>query len=39
LVTLPDVVIVPSPILAETKVPDATPGLIAMYALNDEQAL
>jgi len=25
--------------LAETKVPDATPGLIAMYALGDEQAL
>ncbi len=31
--------ITPSTILAETKVPDATPGLIAMYALNDEQAL
>lgn len=31
--------IVPSPILAETKVPDATPGIIGMYALNDEQAL
>jgi hypothetical protein len=26
-------------VLAETKVPDATPGLIVMYALNDEQAL
>ncbi len=25
--------------LAETKVPDATPGIIRMYALNDEQAL
>lgn len=25
--------------IAETKVPDATPGLIAMYALSDEQAL
>jgi hypothetical protein len=25
--------------LAETKVPDATPGAIAMYALDDEQAL
>ncbi len=32
-------VIVPSEILAETKVPDATPGIIEMYALNDEQAL
>ena len=31
--------IVPSEILAETKVPDATPGIIGMYALNDEQAL
>jgi len=29
----------PDPSLAETKVPDATPGLIAMYALDDEQAL
>jgi hypothetical protein len=25
--------------LVETKIPDATPGIIAMYALNDEQAL
>ena len=25
--------------LIETKVPDATPGVISMYALNDEQAL
>ena len=31
--------IVPSEALAETKVPDATPGLITMYALGDEQAL
>lgn len=31
--------IAPSRTLAETKVPDATPGLIAMYALGDEQAL
>ncbi len=31
--------ILPSQHLAETKVPDATPGVIAMYALNDEQAL
>ena len=29
----------PSEHLAETKVPDATPGIIAMYALSDEQAL
>ncbi len=31
--------IVPSPTMAETKVPDSTPGVIAMYALSDEQAL
>jgi hypothetical protein len=31
--------IVPSPMLVETKVPDATPGVITKYALNDEQAL
>ena len=31
--------IIPSQTLAETKVPDATPGIIAMYALSDEQAL
>ena len=29
----------PSPMLVETKVPDATPGVITKYALNDEQAL
>ncbi|HQQ00972.1 MAG TPA: endonuclease [bacterium] len=29
----------PSSMLTETKIPDATPGIIAMYALNDEQAL
>lgn len=31
--------IVPSAMMAETKIPDATPGVIAMYALSDEQAL
>jgi len=31
--------IVPNEALAQTKVPDATPGIITMYALNDEQAL
>jgi len=31
--------IVPARLLAETKIPDATPGIIGMYALNDEQAL
>jgi hypothetical protein len=29
----------PSEMLVETKVPNSTPGIIAMYALNDEQAL
>jgi hypothetical protein len=29
----------PNELLAETKVPDSTPGLIEMYALSDEQAL
>jgi hypothetical protein len=32
-------VIEPSPSLSDTKVPDATPGIIDMYALSDEQAL
>jgi len=31
--------IAPNEALAETKIPDATPGLIEMYALTDEQAL
>ncbi|HEY4329315.1 MAG TPA: endonuclease [Phycisphaerae bacterium] len=31
--------IAPNPQLAQTKVPDATPGIIAKYALSDEQAL
>jgi len=31
--------IIPNEMIAETKVPDATPGVITMYALNDEQAL
>jgi hypothetical protein len=32
-------VIIPSDMLVETKIPDATPGVIAMYSMNDEQAL
>jgi hypothetical protein len=32
-------VISPSAMMAETKIPDATPGVITQYALNDEQAL
>lgn len=31
--------VVPDPLLVETKVPDSTPGIIAKYALSDEQAL
>ena len=31
--------ILPTENLAETKLPDATPGVISMYALTDEQAL
>lgn len=34
-----DIRIEPSSALAETKVPDATPGIISLYALSDEQAL
>ncbi|MFL6332576.1 MAG: DNA methyltransferase [Pyrinomonadaceae bacterium] len=29
----------PTAMKAETKIPDATPGLVAMYSLDDEQAL
>ncbi|MBI5838461.1 MAG: endonuclease [Chloroflexi bacterium] len=31
--------IAPSSVLAETKIPDATPGVIARYSMNDEQSL
>jgi hypothetical protein len=31
--------IVPAELLAETKIPDATPGVISLYAFNDEQGL
>lgn len=31
--------IVPNVLLVETKVPDSTPGVVSMYAMNDEQAL
>ena len=31
--------ITPNPMLVETKVPDATPGIVTKYSLNDEQAL
>jgi len=32
-------VITPNALMAETKVPDCTPGIVAKYLLNDEQAL
>jgi hypothetical protein len=32
-------ILVPNPVLSETKIPDATPGVVARYALSDEQAL
>jgi len=35
----PACLIVPNPMMAETKVPDSTPGVIAKYALSDEQSL
>lgn len=38
-VLVTDVPLTPNPILAVTKVPDATPGIIAKYAFSDEQAL
>lgn len=38
-VATPLVTIAPNKLLAETKIPDSTPGVIAMYALSDEQAL
>ena len=34
-----DVPLTPNPNLAVTKVPDATPGIIAKYAFSDEQAV
>lgn len=31
--------ITPNPLIGETKIPDATPGIVAKYASRDEQAL
>jgi hypothetical protein len=33
------VIIRPNPMLVQIRVPDATPGVVSMYALSDEQAL
>lgn len=38
-VLVKDMPLIPNEMLAETKIPDATPGIVAMYAFNDEQAL
>ena len=38
-VLVPRLDIVPNALLSESKVPDATPGIVAKYALGDEQAL
>ncbi len=38
-VAVPDRPLVPQQMLAQTKVPDSTPGIVAKYSLNDEQAL
>lgn len=38
-VSVRDTPLVPNPNLAVTKVPDATPGIISKYALDDEQAV
>lgn len=38
-VLVPNTPLAPNPNMTATKVPDATPGLVAKYAFNDEQAL
>ena len=38
-VAVKQALIVPSELMSETKLPDATPGVIARWALSDEQAL
>ncbi len=38
-VLVPNTPLVPNPSMTATKVPDATPGIVAKYAFNDEQAL
>jgi hypothetical protein len=38
-VLVSEALILPQDMMAETKVPEATPGIIARWALNDEQAL
>lgn len=38
-VLVPNVPLIPNPNMTATKVPDSTPGVVAKYAFNDEQAL
>jgi hypothetical protein len=38
-VLVPDTPLAPNPKMTATKVPDSTPGVVAKYASNDEQAL
>ena len=38
-VLVPDIPLIPNVRMAYTKVPDATPGIVAKYAFDDEQAL
>jgi hypothetical protein len=38
-VAVPEQPIIPNILLAQTKIPDATPGIVTQYAFNDEQAL
>ncbi len=38
-VLVPNAPLVPNPSMTTTKVPDSTPGIVAKYAFNDEQAL
>ncbi|BAZ15987.1 hypothetical protein NIES4071_78600 [Calothrix sp. NIES-4071] len=38
-IIVPEQIIIPSQMLSETKIPDATPGMVLMYSLSDEQAL
>ncbi len=39
LVLVRETIVAPSSVLAQTKIPDATPGIISRYAMSDEQAL
>lgn len=38
-VLIPNTVLAPNPNMSATKVPESTPGIVAKYAFNDEQAL